>query len=189
MRFFWFLLWFTAVVLGSLAFLFHRDSFIQSLEERCLFGNDVFRMLSSKRCRAIPRPALPFCRLAFILMQQRSYVAQHVFLLHRAFMQFVGGIGLVLIVAGAISDRYNLKLYFAEGHNDKLMPNLGKSAKLIFWQFMPAISLWARSLCGWRACRHLMLSAIRTAALATGGFSGLRAPAIVYFQGVRRPVS
>lgn len=55
----------------------------------------------------------------------------HVFVLYRSIMCFFGGVGLVLIVTSAISDRYGLKLYTAEGHNDKLMPNLGKSARLI----------------------------------------------------------
>jgi trk system potassium uptake protein TrkH len=99
-------------------------------------------------------------------------------------MQFVGGVGLVLIVAGALSDRYNLKLYFAEGHNDKLMPNLGKSAKLIF-QFISAISLWARSrlwLAGMPAFDAFCHS---TAALATGGF-GTRSTSFFYFQAGRR---
>ena len=55
----------------------------------------------------------------------------HAFVLYRSFLCFLGGIGLVLIVTSALSDRYGLKLYVAEGHNDKLMPNLARSARLI----------------------------------------------------------
>ena len=53
------------------------------------------------------------------------------FVLYRSILCFLGGIGLVLIITSAISDRYGLKLYIAEGHNDKLMPNLARSARII----------------------------------------------------------
>ena len=53
------------------------------------------------------------------------------FVIYRAVLCFLGGIGLVLIITSAISDRYGLKLYLAEGHNDKLMPNLARSARII----------------------------------------------------------
>lgn len=55
----------------------------------------------------------------------------HLFVLYRSVLCFLGGIGLVLIITSAISDRYGLKLYLAEGHNDKLMPNLARSARVI----------------------------------------------------------
>ena len=44
----------------------------------------------------------------------------------RSITLFVGGVGLVLIITSAFSDRYGLNLYNAEGHNDRLMPNLAK---------------------------------------------------------------
>ena len=54
-----------------------------------------------------------------------------IFLMFRSITLFVGGVGLVLIITSAFSDRYGLNLYNAEGHNDRLMPNLAKSARLI----------------------------------------------------------
>jgi len=104
----------------------------------------------------------------------------HVFLFYRALTEFVGGIGLVLIVAGAISDRYNLKLYFAEGHNDKLMPNLGRSAKLLFgiyfgYVVLGSFSLWLAGMDFFDAACHSM------AALATGGFAP-RSTSLLYYQ-------
>ncbi|MCI1244420.1 MAG: hypothetical protein LKG11_00450 [Bacilli bacterium] len=106
----------------------------------------------------------------------------HVFLFHRALMQFVGGIGLVLIVAGAISDRYNLKLYFAEGHSDKLLPNLGRSAKLIFGIYFGYIALGFLSL--WLAGMDLFDALCHSiAAIATGGFS-TRSVGYLYFQSI-----
>lgn len=58
-------------------------------------------------------------------------VTSHIFLLYRSLLQFFGGVGLVLVLTSAISDKYGMKLYHAEGHNDKLLPNLAKSARLI----------------------------------------------------------
>ena len=55
----------------------------------------------------------------------------HLFVFYRSVLCFLGGIGLVLIITSAISDRYGLKLYLAEGHTDKLMPNLARSARVI----------------------------------------------------------
>ncbi|HBG32633.1 MAG: potassium transporter [Tenericutes bacterium GWD2_38_27] len=57
--------------------------------------------------------------------------ASHMFLLFRALMQFFGGVGLVLVLTSAVSDKYGMRLYNAEGHNDKLLPNLLRSARLI----------------------------------------------------------
>ncbi len=55
----------------------------------------------------------------------------HIFLFYRSLLQFVGGVGLVLVLTSAISDRHGMRLYHAEGHSDTLVPNLIKSARLI----------------------------------------------------------
>lgn len=94
----------------------------------------------------------------------------HIFTFYRAVLQFFGGVGLVLVVTSAISDRYGLKLYVAEGHNDKLIPNLSKSARIILTIYVGYILLgtlalgiagvdWFDALC------HSISS------VATGGFS------------------
>lgn len=57
--------------------------------------------------------------------------APHIFLLHRSLMLFLGGVGLILVFTSVLSDRYGMRLYTSEGHNDKLLPNLVKSARLI----------------------------------------------------------
>ena len=57
--------------------------------------------------------------------------ASNAFLLYRSLLQFFGGVGLVLVITSAISDKYGMRLYYAEGHNDKLLPNLARSARLI----------------------------------------------------------
>lgn len=94
----------------------------------------------------------------------------HIYTLYRAVLQFFGGVGLVLVVTSAISDRYGLKLYIAEGHSDKLIPNLSKSARIIVTIYIGYIILgtvalriagveWFDAMC------HSISS------VATGGFS------------------
>ena len=94
----------------------------------------------------------------------------HIFTFYRAVLQFFGGVGLVLVVTSAISDRYGLKLYIAEGHSDKLIPNLSKSARIIVSIYIGYIVLgtvalriagveWFDAMC------HSISS------VATGGFS------------------
>ena len=94
----------------------------------------------------------------------------HLFVLYRSIICFLGGIGLVLVITSAISDRYGLKLYVAEGHNDKLMPNLAKSARLILTIYV-AIILVGVGL--YVAAGMPVFDAIihSISAVATGGFS------------------
>lgn len=62
--------------------------------------------------------------------------APHIFLLFRSIMQFFGGLGFVLIVVSALSETFGMRLYNAEGHSDKLLPNLAKSSRLIIAIYM-----------------------------------------------------
>lgn len=55
----------------------------------------------------------------------------HLFLMHRSLVLFFGGVGLVLVMCSVLSDTYGMRLYHAEGHNDRLLPNLIKSARII----------------------------------------------------------
>ena len=106
---------------------------------------------------------------------------RHLFVLYRTILCFVGGVGLVLIVTSAISDRYGLKLYLAEGHNDKLMPNLARSARLIlsiyFGITMLGVILYV--IAGMPVFDAIVHS---ISAVATGGFSS-RPEGIMYFAG------
>ena len=58
-------------------------------------------------------------------------VTPKIYLLHRSIMQFFGGVGIVLVMISALSGTYGMRLYNAEGHSDKLLPNLAKSARII----------------------------------------------------------
>ena len=56
----------------------------------------------------------------------------HIYLFHRSFMQYCGGLGFIMVMILFISGKYAMKLYSAEGHPDKIMPNIKKTAKAIF---------------------------------------------------------
>jgi trk system potassium uptake protein len=176
------LLWICGIILGSMPFFLTRFSFLSmdgvDLNLNMSYSECFFESMSGYSATGLTvLPNRVFLDAADLGLT--PYPASHVFLLHRALMQFVGGVGLVLIVAGALSDRYNLKLYFAEGHNDKLMPNLGRSAKMIFgiyagYILIGTLALWLSGMPVFDAFVHA------TAALATGGFS-TRSNSLYYF--------
>lgn len=58
-------------------------------------------------------------------------VTPHIFLFHRSFMQFCGGLGFVMMMVMLVQDKQSMNLYNAEGHPDKLMPNLKKTSQTI----------------------------------------------------------
>lgn len=93
-----------------------------------------------------------------------------IFLFHRSFMQYCGGLGFIMMMIVFISNKQSMNLYSAEGHPDKIMPNINKTAKLIFLIYNICLVLgtiayriagmnWFDSIC------HCMCS------LSTGGFS------------------
>ena len=95
----------------------------------------------------------------------------HVLTFHRAWLNFVGGMGLVLILASVLgSSGGGVSLYVSEGHSDKLLPNIAKSAKLIFgiYLFYAVLGFVALILAGmpiFDAVTHSM------SAISGGGFS------------------
>jgi len=106
----------------------------------------------------------------------------HIFLLFRSITLFVGGVGLVLILTSAISDRYGLRLYNAEGHSDKLLPNLVKSARLmlaIYGGYIIAgtIAYISFGMDVFDAINHAIAS------VSTGGFS-TRSASIGYYDSI-----
>lgn len=93
-----------------------------------------------------------------------------IFLFHRSFMQYCGGLGFIMMMIIFISNKQAMNLYSAEGHPDKIMPNIKKTSQLIFIIYNICLVLgtcayriagmnWFDSLC------HSMCS------LSTGGFS------------------
>ncbi len=106
-----------------------------------------------------------------------------VFLLYRSLLQFFGGAGLVLILTAAVSDKFGMRLYNAEGHSDKLLPNLIRSGRVFIGIYILLITLGvlAYSLFGmsfFDAFNHSIC------AVATGGFS-THPESIGYYQSVQ----
>ncbi|MDF2537274.1 MAG: trkG 2 [Herbinix sp.] len=97
-------------------------------------------------------------------------VTPHIFLFHRSFMQFCGGLGFVLVMIMFVQGKQSMNLYNAEGHPDKLMPNLKKTVWTIFLMYVTL--LFAGSflyiLLGMSPFDSLMHA---MSALSTGGFS------------------
>ncbi len=94
----------------------------------------------------------------------------HIFLFFRSMLQLVGGVGLVLVLTSAISDKFGMRLYSAEGHSDKLVPNLIKSGRIIMSIYLGYIAIGAIFLVifgmnVFDAINHSIC------AVATGGFS------------------
>lgn len=94
----------------------------------------------------------------------------HIFLFHRSFMQFCGGLGFVMMMVMLVQDKHSMNLYNAEGHPDKLMPNLKKTAQTICLMYngFLVVGTTAYTIAGMKlfdAVNHTMC------ALSTGGFS------------------
>ena len=96
--------------------------------------------------------------------------APKIFLMFRSIMLFFGGVGLVLVMLSVLSDSFGMRLYNAEGHSDKLLPNLLRSSRTI-------IAIYAGYILAGTAaymCFHMnWFDALNhsIAALSTGGFS------------------
>ncbi|MCI1735356.1 MAG: hypothetical protein LKM30_06450 [Bacilli bacterium] len=93
-----------------------------------------------------------------------------ILLFHRSLANFVGGVGLVLILTSAVADRSGLNIYLLEGHNDQLLPNLMKSARMIFIIYSAYVLVGAIALmiCG---CSPLDAICFAMAAVSTGGLA------------------
>ena len=98
-----------------------------------------------------------------------SQTAQ-IYLFHRSFMQYCGGLGFIMVMILFISGKHAMKLYSAEGHPDRIMPNIKKTAQAIFLIYNVCLVIgtiayriagmtWFDGIC------HTMCS------LSTGGFS------------------
>lgn len=110
-----------------------------------------------------------------------------IYLFYRGYMQFVGGLGFVMIMVMFVQGKQSMGLFNAEGHPDKLMPNLKKTARVIFLMYFVflLIGILSYSLFG-----MTLLDAVVHAmcALSTGGFSNkadsIAAYKSIYIEGV-----
>lgn len=110
--------------------------------------------------------------------------APKIFLIHRTIILFFGGVGLVLIMVSVLSDSSGMNLYSAEGHSDRLLPNLVKSSRTI-------MAIYAGYILGGTILYVIFGMSLfdafnhSVAALSTGGFS-TRAESIGYYSS--RPI-
>lgn len=153
------LVWMSAIAISALPFFLHN---------KIVFGDAVVET-SMNFTEAIFESTSGYGTIGLTRLPTALY-SSHVFTLYRAILQFFGGVGLVLVVTSAISDRYGLKLYIAEGHSDKLIPNLSKSARIIITIYVGYILLGTVAL---RIAGVEWFDAIchSISSVATGGFS------------------
>lgn len=59
-------------------------------------------------------------------------VMPHIFLFHRSFMQYCGGLGFIMMILLLVGGKQAASLFNAEGHPDRLMPNIKKTSRTIF---------------------------------------------------------
>lgn len=93
-----------------------------------------------------------------------------IFLFYRSFLQFMGGLGFVLMMLIFVQGKDSMELYTAEGHPDRLMPNIGKTARVIaaMYGFFLILGILLYKLSGMPIFDGIINS---MCALSTGGFS------------------
>ena len=104
----------------------------------------------------------------------------HIFLFYRAFLQYVGGLGFIMTMLLFVQEKDSAVLYQAEGHPDRLMPDIGKTAKVIgtMYGFFLLIGTAFYTIFG----MPFFDSVVHTmCALSTGGFSN-RMDSIGYYN-------
>ena len=94
----------------------------------------------------------------------------HLFQFHRCFMQFCGGLGFIMMILLFIQEKQAANLYDAEGHPDRLQPQLINTARTIFliyfaWLMIGSILYYIFGMNWFDSIFHAMCS------LSTGGFS------------------
>ena len=97
-------------------------------------------------------------------------VTPQIYLFHRSFMQYCGGLGFIMVMIMFISSKHAMSLYSAEGHPDRIMPNIKRTAQAIFilYNLFLVVGTVAYRIAGmtwFDGICHAMCS------LSTGGFS------------------
>ncbi len=96
--------------------------------------------------------------------------SEKIFLFHRSFMQYCGGLGFIMMMVMLIKNKYSMSLYNAEGHPDKIKPTILKTAQAIFTIYVSSlvigtIAYMIAGMSFFDSICHCMCS------LSTGGFS------------------
>lgn len=147
------IVWFLAILFSAISFWFYGYTFTQGIFE-ATSGYTTTGLTILNWNGNNPVSDFPINTPNNIIEQELSNsspyndfdisqkaVYDHLLLFNRSMNQLVGGVGLVLIISSAISERSGLNLYQLEGHNDRLLPNLSKSARVIFGIYLVYIML------------------------------------------------
>ena len=91
-------------------------------------------------------------------------------LLYRAMLQYIGGLGFVMMILLFFKGREEAELYEAEGHVDRVKPNIRKTAKTITLMYLSFLFLGSVE---YRIAGMTILDSVvhSMCALSTGGFS------------------
>ena len=151
------LIWFMAVLAGALPFYLGKCFNLMDMN----FSEAVFESASAYSTTGLS--------VFKDFLDVDGAFAPHVFCFHRSLMQFIGGVGLVLLLESVLGFASN-SLYTSEGHSDKLLPSIGKSARLLFgiylgYTIFGTLSLWLAGMDLFDAMNHSMC------ALSGGGMS------------------
>jgi trk system potassium uptake protein TrkH len=103
-----------------------------------------------------------------------------ILVMHRTLANFFGGVGLVLLLTSFVSRGGNVSIYSLEGHNDQLLGNLAKSARLIFGIYFGYVAIGTIVLIGFGMSPFDAIS-YAVSALSTGGFTS-QDNSIVFFD-------
>lgn len=106
----------------------------------------------------------------------------HLFLFHRAWIQFIGGLGFVLMMLMIVQGKQAMSLFHAEGHTDNIVPNIKRTSRIIFLMFVgfATAGTIAYRIFGVPVFDGMCHS---MSALSTAGFS-TKAESIAYYDSV-----
>ena len=91
-------------------------------------------------------------------------------LFYRSWIQFVGGLGFVLLFLIVVNDRQSMDLFNAEGHPEKLRPNLRVTARTLFKTYLIMTAFGVVGYCILGMGFFDSLNTTMTA-VSTGGFA------------------
>ncbi len=105
-------------------------------------------------------------------------------LFYRSLTQLVGGFGFVILFLVVMNDRQSMELFNAEGHPDKLRPNLQMTSRMIFVIYMAIVGIgtlgcWVLGMSFFDSLNYAMC------AVATGGFGTKMDSVAGYSQAVQ----
>ena len=180
------LIWIAAVLSGAFPFyLAHlagnmsmtfTESFFESASAYSTTGLTCFKDFVDGRLVYFPDSA------SLYTLQLGGSFCPHLYTFHRAEMQFVGGVGLVLLLSMVLGNSAGMSLYVGEGHGDRLLPNLKRSAGRIFGIYILYTAVGALALF-FAGMEPFDAATTSMAALSGGGFSP-RSSNIAYYSGV-----